>query len=113
MLMETFSDALEDDGTQEAVCSVLATAPADVRVRAILEGLARLRRDAPSWAPCLVEGETRSNPDLVVKIANEVPRDVREILTETLRRSIDDGARGAPFLRGFWSDWNHPAKHRR
>jgi hypothetical protein len=52
-LLATFSDR-PDGGTQERVCSVLAGAPVDTRVTAILEELPRLNRRAPERARALM-----------------------------------------------------------
>ena len=52
-LLATFR-AAPDVGTQERVCSVLAGAPVDTRVTAILEELPRLNGEAPEWAETLM-----------------------------------------------------------
>jgi hypothetical protein len=52
-LLSTFSSN-PDFGTQERVCSVLAGAPTDARVTAVLEELPRLIHEAPEWAEVLM-----------------------------------------------------------
>ena len=54
-LLSTFGSN-PDFGTQERVCSVLAGAPTDVRVTAVLEELPRLIHEAPEWAEVLIVG---------------------------------------------------------
>ena len=53
VLMATFS-AKPDHGTQERVCSVLASAPSRVQVSAILGEMPRLIVEAPDWAESLL-----------------------------------------------------------
>jgi hypothetical protein len=64
-LLSTFSSN-PDFGTQERVCSVLAGAPTDVRVTAVLEELPRLMHEAPEWAEVLM-GELIDNELVAVK----------------------------------------------
>ncbi len=52
-LMATFSDR-PDFGTQERVCSTLATAPEAIQVSAILAEMPRLIAEAPQWADALL-----------------------------------------------------------
>jgi hypothetical protein len=54
-LLSTFRSN-PDFGTQERVCSVLAGAPTDARVTAVLEELPRLIHVAPVWADVLMGG---------------------------------------------------------
>ena len=53
VLVATFT-IKADVGTQERVCSILAGAPVDTRVAAILDELPRLMREAPIWADTLM-----------------------------------------------------------
>ena len=53
VLMQTFSPK-EDYGTQEAVCSALASADEQVQMQAILREMPRLVREAHDWAESLI-----------------------------------------------------------
>jgi uncharacterized protein YpbB len=79
VLMKTFSD-VEDYGTQERVCSVLATADEAVVTQAILEELPRLVNEAPEWAEFLLGLEVENRGVLLEKIAAQMPENIRQIL---------------------------------
>ena len=85
VLMKTFSDA-PDFGTQERVCSTLASALPQFQVRAMLEELPRLLAEAPEWADALIGEEVEHRPALLKTIAATMPGEVRMALRQLLDR---------------------------
>jgi len=83
LLMTTFSDK-PDYGTQEKVVSTLATADDQIVTQAILEELPRLVKEAPEWAESLVGLEVDKRPELLQKVASQMPERVRKALRELL-----------------------------
>jgi hypothetical protein len=83
ILMKTFS-AAPDFGTQERVCSVLASALPEVAVRAKLAELPRLIVDAPEWAESLIGEEVEHRPDLLKAVAASMPAAVQLSLRQLL-----------------------------
>lgn len=83
VLMKTFSDA-PDFGTQERVCSALASARPEVQIRAMLEELPRLLLEAPQWAESLIGEEVEHRPALLKSIAASMPGEVRMALRQLL-----------------------------
>jgi len=82
-LMRTFSD-VPDFGTQERVCSVLASAPPEVAIRAKLEELPRLVVEAPEWAESLIGEEVEHRPELLKSVAASMPAAVKLSLRQLL-----------------------------
>lgn len=99
--MATFSDSLEDDGGQEAVNEVLSGAESDVRIRALLEELPRIKVEASSWLETLVENEARFHADALVKMAHEANPASRTLLLATLVGLSASG--GASATKGMFS----------
>ena len=100
-LLATFSDSA-DFGTQERVCSVLAGAPVDTRVRAILEKLPRLDSEAAGWAEVLM-GELVEHDLIALKrhlhfAAAEIRFAVRGLLSHPESCEIHPEAKS---LRGY------------
>jgi len=83
VLMKTFSDK-PDFGTQERVCSVLASAPPEVAIRAKLEELPRLLAEAPEWAESLLGEEVEHQPVLLKSVAAHMPPTVKLSLRQLL-----------------------------
>src|SRR5437660_9123245 len=83
VLMKTFSDT-PDYGTQERVVSTLATADDQIVTQAILEELPRLIKEAPEWAESLVGLEVDKRPELLQRVASQMPESVRKALRELL-----------------------------
>jgi hypothetical protein len=75
-LLKTFSEA-PDFGTQERVCSVLATGDDRTVLNAILCEMPRLLRDAPEWAVSLLCGEVEFREQLFWETLATLPPDVR------------------------------------
>ena len=76
VLMHTFSDA-SDFGTQEAVCSALASGAPRVTLCAILEEMPRLSREAPEWAESLLCTELEHRIQLVLELLHASSVEVR------------------------------------
>jgi hypothetical protein len=83
ILMRTFSGQ-PDFGTQERVCSVLATAEPALYVRALLNELPRLMAEAPEWADALVGEQVEHQPALLSRITSSMPAPVRMSLRQLL-----------------------------
>jgi hypothetical protein len=83
VLMKTFSDA-PDFGTQERVCSVLASALPEVAIRAKLEELPRLVAEAPEWAESLIGEEVEHRPGLLKSMTASMPAAVKLALRQLL-----------------------------
>jgi hypothetical protein len=83
VLMKTFSD-VPDFGTQERVCSVLASALPEVAIRAKLEELPRLVVEAPEWAEALIGEEVEHRPGLLKSMAGSMPAAVKLSLRQLL-----------------------------
>jgi hypothetical protein len=83
VLMKTFSDK-PDYGTQEKVVSTLATADDQIVTQAILEEFPRLVKEAPEWVESLVGLEVDKRPELLQKVASQMPESVRKALRELL-----------------------------
>jgi hypothetical protein len=83
--MKTFSDT-PDYGTQKRVVSTLATADDQIVTQAILEELPRLVKEAPEWAEALVGLEVDKRPELLQKVASQMPESVRKALRELLAK---------------------------
>jgi hypothetical protein len=61
-----------DYGTQERVISVLASADRCDAIRALLEELPRLIKEAPEWAETLTGQEVDRRPELLAEVAKSV-----------------------------------------
>ncbi|MGL4997993.1 MAG: hypothetical protein ACRC5T_03245 [Cetobacterium sp.] len=85
VLMKTFSN-VEDYGTQERVCSVLATADEAIVIQSILEELPRLVSQAPEWAEFLLGLEIENRGILLEKIASQMPENIKKILRILLKK---------------------------
>ena len=85
VLMTTFS-AIPDHGTQERVCSILAGAPSQVQVSAILGEMPRLIVDAPDWAESLLaELLEHQASALRISLASATPQTRLAVRTIALR----------------------------
>lgn len=85
VLMKTFSEAA-DFGTQERVINTLATAPAEVQLRAELDELPRLLKEAPRWAEALMAEEVEHRPELLQATVRTMPAEVKMSLRQLLNR---------------------------
>ena len=83
-LLHTFS-AKPDHGTQERVCSVLATGDRSIVVDAILEELPRLMEQAREWAEVLMGEEVESRPHQTSQAISRASMDSRLAALQLLR----------------------------
>ncbi|WP_052046325.1 hypothetical protein [Candidatus Paracaedibacter symbiosus] len=83
VLMKTFFDK-DDYGTQESVNSVFASANKEIVIQALLEELPRLAKEAPEWAHCLIGTELKFRPELLKKIATQMPAKIKNILEKII-----------------------------
>jgi hypothetical protein len=79
VLFRTFNDE-DDHEIQENVIRVLHSAAPEVYMKALLAALPRLMAQASSWARVFVLREAKHNPRLLVGTANQMPKEVREVL---------------------------------
>ena len=79
VLMKTFSGN-EDYGTQEVVCSVLASCDPRIYVQALLEELPRLATECPDWAEALMSEAVRFHADTLTNVALEMPSVIKNAL---------------------------------
>jgi hypothetical protein len=84
-LLATFNST-PDSGTQERVCSVLASAPLDTQVRAILDEMPRLLREAPEWAEALIGELIEHELPAIQRHVRTVSAEVRFALSVLLSR---------------------------
>jgi hypothetical protein len=83
VLMKSFSSE-PDYGTQESVISVLASGDRRVGLRAMIEELPRLAKDAPEWITALMGPEVKFRPEMVTEIAKASSPKARDTLTRVL-----------------------------
>ncbi len=82
-LMRTFSDE-PDYGTQERVCSVLASGEPATFIKAMLQEMPRLVRETPEWAETLLTTELEFRSDLVCELLRSASSEIRAaVLTIT------------------------------
>jgi hypothetical protein len=83
-LMATFSDE-PDHGTQERVCSVLASGDHRIVAEAIVAELPRLLTQGPEWAESLLGEEVKFRPaqiaDVIRRASTEPKRAALELLS--------------------------------
>jgi hypothetical protein len=84
-LVGTFS-AKPDHGTQERVCSVLASGEPSIVLDAILEQLPRLVEDAPEWAEILFGGEVHWRPAETCEAMRRAATEARRAAIQLLKR---------------------------
>lgn len=99
VLLSTFSDTLEDNGTQEAVIRALNSADARVRCEALLEELPRLKSEAPEWASILIYAEVKFHQSELLEVARRGTAKDRSLLQEFLWKMAKEAELdGAPDL---------------
>jgi len=84
-LLATFSGR-PDYGTQERVCSVLATGDPSLVLDAILEELPRLIEQAPDWAEVLFGGEVHWRPAETSAAIRRASPEARRVAIRLLKR---------------------------
>jgi hypothetical protein len=83
VLMKTFSSK-PDYGTQEDVICSLSTGGHEIFIQAMLEELPRLRLEAPDWVECLLGPEIDNRFDLLKKIVQKMPQNIKNVLKEII-----------------------------
>ena len=74
-LMGTFSGE-PDFGTQERVCSVLASGEPSTILKAMLQEMPRLVREAPEWAEALLTNELEFRSELVCELLRRASSEI-------------------------------------
>jgi len=85
VLMKTFSEQ-PDWGTQESVISTLASGDPDIVIKAILEEMPRLLKEAPRWADTLIINEYNFNRDHLLNALQSSSQDIKDAVLTAINK---------------------------